>query len=744
MNIMNNALSNNAHSIFTAGSALVKADFCIVFANAHLAGLVGFSCDELMALRLVDIFHPDGAGTVQEQIGRVIRGGNGGLHVEPRFRHKAGASGWAALGGRRLPGLSARDRGAVLALREDIPASGAAEEQLRTRVAYLQGVLDNAPLAWQSLDEQGRILDVNARWLNTLGYAREEVLGKWFGDFLAPGSVDVFAENFPCFKAAGGLEGVEFELLCQDGRQLHVAFNGSIEFDEQGRMLRTHCLFADISERRRHEAALARSEERYRTLVEGTDDLVASVGEDGRLLFVNHQAEAFFGLPAADCVGLSAFDFIHPDDRERTREAFDGWVHSRQSRASHENRQVSRTGEIRHVLWTINIVRDAQGQVQEVVSFGQDITARKQAETALAESKARYESLVASLPAGVVLQGADGRILAWNRVAEDTFGVPASEVVGCIVRERSWLAFHPDGSAWPPAECPALATLRTGLPCRDELMKLQRPDGDELWISINTSPLFNAGEARPCAVAVSFLDVTAAREAEAFKKHVERIVRHDVKAPLCSVLLGVEACAERVEDPFQEELFTEMQHNLRSVIDLVEATERITRMELSAYHPEVKPFDLLQVLRRIEHTLQPWIRSMRSRLQCLVDGVLIRPDATLPHSGEENLIENMLVNLLKNALEASPQGAAVRVSVRDAGGWRQIAIRNEGAVPELVRERFFDKYVTCGKGAGTGLGTYSARMIARAHGGDIVLDCSEEEATTVTVTLPMECPGDGA
>jgi signal transduction histidine kinase len=95
----------------------------------------------------------------------------------------------------------------------------------------------------------------------------------------------------------------------------------------------------------------------------------------------------------------------------------------------------------------------------------------------------------------------------------------------------------------------------------------------------------------------------------------------------------------------------------------------------------------------------------------------------------------MLVNLIKNALEASPDDTDVLVSVeKDAAV--HIVIENSGEVPPDIRDRFFDKYVTRGKHAGTGLGTYSARHIARAHGGDVTLDCSTPGSTRVEVTLP--------
>ena len=67
-------------------------------------------------------------------------------------------------------------------------------------------------------------------------------------------------------------------------------------------------------------------------------------------------------------------------------------------------------------------------------------------------------------------------------------------------------------------------------------------------------------------------------------------------------------------------------------------------------------------------------------------------------------------------------------------------MRNEGAVSKEIRDRFFGKYVTVGKTKGTGLGTYSAKLIAEAQQGSIQLDCSVEGWGTVVLSLPG-CPG---
>jgi signal transduction histidine kinase len=114
-----------------------------------------------------------------------------------------------------------------------------------------------------------------------------------------------------------------------------------------------------------------------------------------------------------------------------------------------------------------------------------------------------------------------------------------------------------------------------------------------------------------------------------------------------------------------------------------------------------------------------------------------RPIAT----GDEVLIKSMLDNLLKNAAEACPDGGLVTVNLRsqliDSQKMAEIELHNPGEVPLEVRDSFFEPYATAGKKTGSGLGTYSARLIALAHGGDIKFTSSREQGTNVMVWLPL-------
>ncbi len=139
------------------------------------------------------------------------------------------------------------------------------------------------------------------------------------------------------------------------------------------------------NERKRKEAekALFERERQYREFIEGTDNLVTQVDKDGRFTFVNRAAAEIYGCTPEECLGRSAFDFIHPEDHEKTRASFLEWISNRSPSASFENRQLTKNGETRHLSWTINIHQDEYGNINHINSIAKDITELKETESTL-------------------------------------------------------------------------------------------------------------------------------------------------------------------------------------------------------------------------------------------------------------------------------------------------------------------------------------------------------------------------
>lgn len=157
----------------------------------------------------------------------------------------------------------------------------------------------NAPLPYQSLDGKGCFLDVNPAWIETLGYAKKDILGRPFEDILHPDFQPNFKELFTMFKQRGQCKGVEFKLRRQDGSYIDASFTGRNGYDEEGRFLQTYCVFEDISIRKQVEENLRR----LMSAIEHTTEAIIITDIEGEIQYVNPAFEQVSGYCASEVIG---------------------------------------------------------------------------------------------------------------------------------------------------------------------------------------------------------------------------------------------------------------------------------------------------------------------------------------------------------------------------------------------------------------------------------------------------------
>ena len=218
---------------------------------------------------------------------------------------------------------------------------------------------------------------------------------------------------------------------------------------------------------------------------------------------------------------------------------------------------------------------------------------------------------------------------------------------------------------------------------------------------------------------------------------VERIARHDLKTPL-NALMAVPQMLANDDNltPHQKEMLQMVEESSYRVMDIINSSIDLYKMEKKKYPLQPVPVDLIKVLRQLRGEIQNLMVAKRIGLQIKIFGNPATDSDTFFVLGEEMLFYSMFANLIKNALEASPEGKDVLVALDEKERESLILIHNKGAVPSEMRDCFFDKNATFGKDEGSGLGTYSSQLIVETMEGKISFKTNDEkDVTTLAIRL---------
>jgi PAS domain S-box-containing protein len=219
------------------------------------------------------------------------------------------------------------------------------------------------------------------------------------------------------------------------------------------------------------------------------------------------------------------------------------------------------------------------------------------------------------------------------------------------------------------------------------------------------------------------------------REEVERISRHDLKTPINSIISVSRLLREHKHlDSGDEELLMMVERAGYRTLSMVNLSLDLFKIEQGTYPFRPRAVDVMDLLHKVAADISSQAATKNVELRLLVNGSPVAEAPQIYAWAEELLCYSIAANLLKNALEASPEGGIVTISI-EAGEQILLHIHNHGAVPGAIRATFFEKYATAGKAEGTGLGTYSARLMAHIQKGDLLMRTSEEEGTTLTWRL---------
>ncbi|MFO1320928.1 MAG: PAS domain S-box protein [Burkholderiales bacterium] len=425
-----------------------------------------------------------------------------------------------------------------------------------------QAAHDNEQRWIMALDSAGHgVWDWNARtqrvffsraWKKMLGYDDDEV-----GDSFAEWESRVHPDDLARCRAdiaahfGGRTESYrnEHRLRCKDGTYKWVADHGMVvSRDSKGRATRAIGTHTDISSRKQLEEALRIREGYYRAVLDNFPFIVWLKDDQSRYLAVNapyarlageRSPEALVGKSDHDYWPAVLADAYLADDRAVLESVMPRTVEE----------PVDADGRRSWVeTWKSPVTVD--GKVIGTVGFARDVTSRKEMEKRLAESEARYRSLVSSLGEGIVLLGPDGRVQTLNPKAAEILEFSEGQAVGLQSAEvlTGTELLRVDGSVMPVDEWPMTRTALTGEPHRDAVIGWRVPGKPLRWYLVNAEPVPAADPREPAGQVVSFGDITARIEAEQQLRKLSLAVE---QSPISIIVTDAEARIEYVNAAFE-------------------------------------------------------------------------------------------------------------------------------------------------------------------------------------------------
>ncbi len=266
-----------------------------------------------------------------------------------------------------------------LLMSNDISEKKQAEEQLRQASQYSRSLIEASLDPLVTISIEGKITDVNEATMKVTGIPRDRLIGADFSDYFTEpenarkGYEQVFAKGF--------VTDYPLTIRHKDGRLTNVLYNASVYRDMQGNVLGVFAAARDVTEQRQ-AAQYARS------LIEASLDPLVTISTEGKITDVNEATMKVTGIPRDRLIGADFSDYF--TEPENARKGYEQ-VFAKGSVTDYPLTIRHKDGRLTNVLYNASVYRDAQGKVLGVFAAARDVTAQKEAESKIAEQRAREE-----------------------------------------------------------------------------------------------------------------------------------------------------------------------------------------------------------------------------------------------------------------------------------------------------------------------------------------------------------------
>ncbi len=766
----------NLIELMNEGFAIQNEYGIITFANDKHCEMLGFSREQIIGRHINEFLDPTSFKILQQQIGKgkegkgnscevVYLGKNGRripaiLSSRP-FLDPDGYQGNAAvvtditkLKATEAMLIRARDelekrveeRTADLAttneqLLFEIAQRREIEAALRRSESRFRHLYDQAPVMMHSIDHDGYIRHVNAKWLDELGYSQDEVIGRKFDFILAPQFKAQCEELLP--KSWNGAQVKDFScrFVKKDGSIIDVLLD-SVNIDDPALGTVSLSVIRDITDKKLAEEALIASEERFRAVVEQQTDLICRTLNDGTITFANSSFLSFFNVDEESLIGSSLLDLFLNEDRMTIT---DGLVALRAQSPSRtgEYRVLLPGGKLRWVHWNHKGIFNSQEQIVEIQSVGRDITDRKSMEDALKASEEHTRLLIELSPVGIGII-TNGRFAYVNPSFVQILGCESlDEIVGRMPEQFVHAEDRDFAGSWNrmifSGKKKAIHGELKGLKNSGESFDAQ------VWVT-------RIDYAQQPSTLMFLADAGEAKRLRAQLLHAQKMeavgtlaggIAHDFNNLLTGILGYADLLLEDKEESDQD--YADIQKIIRSARHGAGLVQRILTFS-RAREATPGPVSLNDIIRHVKEMLT---RTLPKMIKIETD---LAPDL-MSIVGDASHLDQVVINFAVNAKDAMPEGGRLLIRTQNVriqenepqthvmareGNYVRLTVADNGeGIPREIQERIFEPFFTTkDPGKGTGLGLPMVYGIVKQHGGFTTFESEPGKGSVFNAFFP--------
>jgi PAS domain S-box-containing protein len=595
------------------------------------------------------------------------------------------------------------------------------------------------------------IAKCNQKFLSTLGYDQDEVIGKSLTGFYSADSRAKLEQSY-LQTIAGILLSEERELITRDGRIVPVLLRAVPRTNAEGIVIGTQASYIDITERKQAEQALRIKDQ----AISSSLNAIAIADLSGTLTYVNTAFLHAWGYDhETEVVGRSAVQFWQQEEKAaeiiQALQTQAGWIGELTAKR--------KDNTLFDVQLTANFLKNESGQPVGMVAAFMDITERKLAETALAQSEQAYRTLFENVPIGLYRISAEGLLLDVN---------PALVTMLGYEDQRSLLGKHIAGLYVDPADDEKFKNeMKKSNILSSFVAEYRRADGTTFWTEDYTHAVQNEAGVL-LFYEGSLIDITQRRKSEELirqyaselemrvEERTIELVRanrtkdeflanmsHELRTPLTGVLGFSETLLGGVQGPINEKqsrslemIYSSGQHLLGLINDILD----VSKIESGKF--ELK-LDNISVNDLCQSSLV-FIKQLAQKKSINVE---YSPTSTASRIfADPKRLKQVLVNLLNNAVKFTPEKGKVTLEVQaDAkAGQIQFSVTDTGIGITLEDlQKLFKPFVQLDSSLsrqyeGTGLGLNLSKKLVELHGGSIGVESEAGKGSRFYFTIPTQ------